>query len=54
MLSLPPTGGTLGSTMKSIRRKLGNEARSPTYIFNESKVSYRMGMAGKGLRAGPE
>ena len=36
---------TLRSTVKSIRRKLGDEARNPTYIFNESKVGYRLGMA---------
>ena len=36
---------TLRSTVKSIRRKLGDEARNPTYIFNESRVGYRLGMA---------
>ena len=36
---------TLRSTVKSIRRKLGDEARNPTYIFNESKVGYRLGGA---------
>lgn len=34
---------TLRSTVKSIRRKLGDEARNPTYVFNESKVGYRLG-----------
>ena len=44
---LPPSAdrGTLRSTVKSIRRKLGDEARKPTYIFNESKVGYRLGGA---------
>ncbi len=44
---LPPSADrwTLRSTVKSIRRKLGDEARKPTYIFNESKVGYRLGMA---------
>ncbi len=44
---LPPSAdlGTLRSTVKSIRRKLGDEARNPTYIFNESKVGYRLGEA---------
>ena len=37
---------TLRSTVKSIRRKLGDEAKNPTYIFNESKVGYRLGTAG--------
>ena len=36
---------TLRSTVKSIRRKLGDEARNPTYLFNESKVGYRLGTA---------
>ena len=36
---------TLRSTVKGIRRKLGDEARNPTYIFNESRVGYRLGMA---------
>ena len=42
---LPPSADrrTLRSTVKSIRRKLGDEARNPTYIFNESKVGYRLG-----------
>ena len=44
---LPPSAdrGTLRSTVKSIRRKLGDETRNPTYIFNESKVGYRLGGA---------
>ena len=36
---------TLRSTVKSIRKKLGDEARNPTYIFNESRVGYRLGTA---------
>ena len=35
----------LRSTVKSLRRKLGDEARNPTYVFNDSKVGYRLGMA---------
>ena len=44
---LPPSADrrTLRSTVKSIRRKLGDEARNPTYIFNESKVGYRLAVA---------
>ena len=34
----------LRSTVKRIRRKLGDEARNPTYLFNESRVGYRLGM----------
>ncbi len=47
---LPPSADrrTLRSTVKSIRRKLGDEARKPTYIFNESKVGYRLGGAEDG------
>ena len=45
---------TLRSTVKSLRRKLGDEARNPTCIFNESKVGYRLGMADKSPEvAGP-
>ena len=33
----------LRSTVKNLRRKLGDDARLPTYIFNEPGVGYRMG-----------
>ena len=42
-------GKTLGdlrplrSTVKSIRRKLGDGAKTPAYLFNESRVGYRLG-----------
>ena len=36
---------TLRSTVKGIRKKLGDEARNPAYIFNESRVGYRLGTA---------
>ena len=35
----------LRSTVKSIRRKLGDEAKYPTYLFNEIRVGYRLGKA---------
>ena len=28
--------------IRGLRRKLGDNARSPTYIFNEPRVGYRM------------
>ena len=34
---------SLRSAVKSIRRKLGDDAKTPTYIFNEARVGYRMG-----------
>ncbi len=33
----------LRSAVKSLRRKLGDDAGNPTYIFNEPGVGYRMG-----------
>ena len=33
----------LRSTVKSIRRKLGDDARTPSYLFNETRVGYRLG-----------
>ena len=33
----------LRSAIKSLRRKLGDDAGNPTYIFNEPGVGYRMG-----------
>ena len=35
----------LRSPVKSIRRKLGDDAKAPAYIFNEPRVGYRMGIA---------
>ena len=32
----------LRSPVKSIRRKLGDDAKAPAYIFNEPRVGYRM------------
>ena len=32
----------LQAFVKSLRRKLGDDARSPTYIFTEPRVGYRM------------
>ena len=31
--------------MKRLRRKLGETAENPTYIFNEPRVGYRLGEA---------
>ena len=36
---------SLRSTVKNLRRKLGDDANNPIYIFNEPGVGYRMGMA---------
>ena len=33
----------LRAAVKNLRRKLGDEAVNPTYIFNESRVGYRLG-----------
>ena len=30
------------SAVRSLRRKLGDDAKNPTYIFNESRIGYRM------------
>ena len=35
----------LRSAVKTIRRKLGDDAKAPAYIFNEPRVGYRMGIA---------
>ena len=32
----------LQAFVKTLRRKLGDDARSPTYIFTEFRVGYRM------------
>ena len=36
----------LRSAIKSLRRKLGDEAGSPTYIFNQPRIGYRLGASG--------
>ncbi len=33
----------LRSAIKTLRRKLGDDARRPTYIFNQPRVGYRLG-----------
>ena len=33
------------ATVKNIRRKLGDDAKAPTYIFSERNVGYRLGTA---------
>ena len=33
------------SAVKTLRRKLGDNAKNPTYLFNESRVGYRLGRA---------
>ena len=38
----PGSSGPLRSTLKNLRRKLGDDANNPTYIFNEPRVGYRM------------
>ena len=34
--------GAVRSVIKNVRRKLGDDADNPTYIFNEPRVGYRM------------
>ena len=34
--------GPIRTTIKNLRRKLGDSAKSPTYLFNEPRVGYRM------------
>ena len=36
----------LRAAVKNLRRKLGDHARNPTYLFNESRVGYRLGGQG--------
>ena len=40
--------------ISSLRRKLGDNADNPTYIFNEPRVGYKMPRAGTREREGPE
>ena len=35
------------SAVRSLRRKLGDDAANPTYIFTEARVGYRMAKAEK-------
>ena len=35
-------GGLLRATVKNLRRKLGDDAKDPRYIFTEPRVGYRM------------
>lgn len=35
---------SLRTAVKNLRRKLGDDARSPKYIFNEPRVGYRLGV----------
>ncbi len=41
------------SAARSLRRKLGDDARSPTYIFTETHVGYRMAEAETQQEASP-
>ncbi len=34
--------GAVRSVIKNLRRKLGDDADNPAYIFNEPRVGYRM------------
>ena len=34
--------GAVRSVIKNLRRKLGDDAENPAYIFNEPRVGYRM------------
>ncbi len=36
---------SLRSAVKSLRRKLGDDAQKPAYLFNEARVGYRLGGA---------
>ncbi len=38
----PGHSGPIRTTIKNLRRKLGDNANNPTYIFNEPRVGYRM------------
>ena len=42
----------LRSFVKKLRRKLGDDAASPTYIFTEPRVGYRMAKSGGGADKG--
>ncbi len=41
----PDDNRTVHAAVINIRRKLGDSAKSPTHIFNESGVGYRLGAA---------
>ena len=38
----PGHSGPIRTTIKTLRRKLGDDANNPTYIFNEPRLGYRM------------
>ena len=38
--------GRIRFAVTNIRRKLGDDARNPAYLFNEPRVGYRLGVAG--------
>ena len=38
----PGHSGPIRTTIKNLRRKLGDNAANPTYIFNEPRIGYRM------------
>ena len=38
----PGHSGPIRTTIKNLRRKLGDNATKPTYIFNEPRIGYRM------------
>ena len=42
--------GAVRSVIKNLRRKLGDDAENPAYIFNEPRVGYRMAKGGEGGR----
>ena len=41
-LTNPGGSGPVRTAVKNLRRKLGDDADSPTHIFNEPRVGYRM------------
>ncbi len=42
--------GPIRTAIKNIRRKLGDDADSPTYIFNKPRVGYTLPKAEKRIR----
>ena len=41
--------GPMGATVKNLRRKLGDEADNPAYIFTRFRVGYRMPRGSDGV-----
>lgn len=41
------------SAVRSLRRKLGDDANSPTYLFTESRVGYRFASRDEEVEPGP-